>query len=161
MKCEVMHPSAMCNKFKQTNSIKTSYKASPFNKYSPYVQFILKPDVNPSFSNFAISLRGYFSKAIYNSLRLKGLYPNCHMSYLFKPRPHICCCLQYHVAAYERVEHDISIGRTTGPFRFRLISNFRCAPIGWTLITHLSYPPGNSFASLFKQTIGFETFFLN
>ena len=38
MKFGVMHPSAMCNKFKQTNSIKTSYKTSPFNKYSPYVR---------------------------------------------------------------------------------------------------------------------------
>jgi hypothetical protein len=52
----------------------------------------------------------------------------------------IFCCLQYHVAAYERVEHDISIGRITGPFRFRLISNLRCSLFGWTLITHLSYP---------------------
>ena len=37
MKCGGMHPSAMCNKFKQTNIIKTSYKASPFNRYSLYV----------------------------------------------------------------------------------------------------------------------------
>jgi hypothetical protein len=34
MKCGGMHPSAMCNKFKQTNSIKKSYRSSPFNKYS-------------------------------------------------------------------------------------------------------------------------------
>jgi hypothetical protein len=39
------------------------------------------------FCNFAISLRGYFSKAIYNSFKLIGLYPNCHISYTFKPRP--------------------------------------------------------------------------
>jgi hypothetical protein len=32
-----MHSSAIFNKCKQTNSIKTSYKASPFNKYSPDV----------------------------------------------------------------------------------------------------------------------------
>ena len=40
MKCRGMHPSAMCNKFKLTNSIKTTctYKTSPFNKYSPYVR---------------------------------------------------------------------------------------------------------------------------
>ena len=40
MKCRGMHPSAMCNKFKQTNSIKTTctYKSSHFNKYSPYVR---------------------------------------------------------------------------------------------------------------------------
>jgi hypothetical protein len=34
------------------------------------------------------------------------------------------------VAAYERVEQDISIGRTTGSFRFRLISNLKCSPNG-------------------------------
>ena len=48
---------------------------------------MLKPDVNPYFSNFAISFTGYFSKAIYNSFKLIGLYPNCHITYLFKPRP--------------------------------------------------------------------------
>ena len=37
MQCGGMHPSAMRNKFKQTNIIKPSYKASPFNKYSLYV----------------------------------------------------------------------------------------------------------------------------
>ena len=48
---------------------------------------MLKPDVNPSFSNFAVSFIGYFSKAIYNSFKLIGLYPNCHISYILKPRP--------------------------------------------------------------------------
>jgi hypothetical protein len=38
------------------------------------------------FSNFAISFIGYFSKAIYNSFKLIGLYPNCHIAYLFKHR---------------------------------------------------------------------------
>jgi hypothetical protein len=38
MKCRGMHSSAMCNKSKQTNSIKTSCKASHFTKYSPYVR---------------------------------------------------------------------------------------------------------------------------
>jgi hypothetical protein len=28
-----------------------------------------------------------FSKAIYNSFKLIGLYPSCHISYLFIPRP--------------------------------------------------------------------------
>jgi hypothetical protein len=27
------------------------------------------------------------SKAIYNSSKLIGLYPNCHIAYLFKHRP--------------------------------------------------------------------------
>ena len=48
---------------------------------------MLKQDVNPYFSNFAISFIGYFSKAIYNSFKIIGLYPNCHIAYLFKPRP--------------------------------------------------------------------------
>jgi hypothetical protein len=37
---------------------------------------MLKPDVNPYFSNFAISFIGYLSKAIYNSFKLIELYPN-------------------------------------------------------------------------------------
>ena len=47
---------------------------------------MLKPDVNPYFSNFAIPFIGYLSKAIYNSFKLIGLYPNCHIAYLFKHR---------------------------------------------------------------------------
>ena len=57
------------------------------------------------------------------------------------------------MAAYERVEHDISICRTAGPFRFRLISSLRCSPIGWTLITHLSYPPGNNFNDFIDEQL--------
>ena len=38
MKCRGMHPSAMCNKSKQTNSIKTLCKASQFTKYATYVR---------------------------------------------------------------------------------------------------------------------------
>jgi hypothetical protein len=60
--------------------------------------------------------------------------------------------LQYSMVVYEWVEHDISLGRIGGPSRFRPISNWRSSPIGfvpqktsgWSLITHLSYPPGNS-----------------
>jgi hypothetical protein len=69
--------------------------------------------------------------------------------------------LQYHVAAYERVEHDISIGRTAGTFRFRLLSNLRCSLIGlvskktydWSLITHLSYPHGNSVSAFIDEQL--------
>jgi hypothetical protein len=52
---------------------------------------MLKPDVNPYFSNFAISFIGYFSKAIYNSFKIIGLYHNCHITYLFK---HVYQCDQ-------------------------------------------------------------------
>jgi hypothetical protein len=41
MKCGGMHPSAMCNKCKQTNNIKTSYKASPCNLFFLYLIVIL------------------------------------------------------------------------------------------------------------------------
>ena len=51
------------------------------------MKFIWKPNANPFFCSFAISLRGYFSKAIYNSFNLIGLYPNGYISYLLKPRP--------------------------------------------------------------------------
>ena len=65
------------------------------------------------------------------------------------------------MAVYERVDHDISIDRTTGSFRFRLISNLRCPPFGWTLITHLSYPPENSFNDIIDKqltTVQFSIF---
>jgi hypothetical protein len=39
------------------------------------------------FSIRPISNMRYFSKAIYNSFKLIGRYPNCHISYTFKPRP--------------------------------------------------------------------------
>ena len=56
------------------------------------------------------------------------------------------------MVAYEKVENEISLGRIAGPIKFRPISNLRCSLIGlapkktsgWRLITHLSYPPGNS-----------------
>jgi hypothetical protein len=52
------------------------------------------------------------------------------------------------VPAYERVEHEITLGRIAGPFRSRPISNLRSSRIGlipkktsdWSLITHLYYP---------------------
>jgi hypothetical protein len=49
------------------------------------------------------------------------------------------------VAAYEKVENEISFGRIAGPIKFRPISNLICSLIGLApKITHLSYPPGNS-----------------
>ena len=54
--------------------------------------------------------------------------------------------------AYESVEHEMLLGRIAGPFRLRPISNLRSSPMGlvpkktsgWSLITHLSFPPANS-----------------
>ena len=51
--------------------------------------------------------------------------------------------------------------RIAGPFRFRPISNFRSSPIGlvpkktsdWSLITHLSYPPGYSGTDFIDETL--------
>ena len=56
------------------------------------------------------------------------------------------------MAAYEKVENEMSLGRIAGPIKFRPISNLRCSLIGlvpkkasgWHLITHLSYSPGNN-----------------
>ena len=65
------------------------------------------------------------------------------------------------MAAYERVGHEIALGRIAGPFRFRPISNFRSSPIGLvpkktsdlSLITHLSYPPGYSVTDFIDETL--------
>ena len=69
--------------------------------------------------------------------------------------------LQYPMVVYERVEHDISLGRLGGPSRFRPISNLRSSPIGlvtkktsgWSLLTHLSYPPGNSVNDCIEEKL--------
>ena len=71
------------------------------------------------------------------------------------------CVLQYHVAAYERVEHEITLGRIAGPFRFRPISNLRSSRTGlipkqtsdWSLITHLYYPPGYCVTDFLDETL--------
>ena len=68
--------------------------------------------------------------------------------------------LQYPVAAYDKVENEISLGRIAGP-KFRPISNLRCSPIGlvpkktsgWRLITHLSYPPGYSVNDFIDENL--------
>ena len=51
------------------------------------MQFISKPDVNPFFVALQYLYVNIFSKALYNSLKLIGLYPNCHILYIFKPQP--------------------------------------------------------------------------
>ena len=75
--------------------------------------------------------------------------------------PNLKCVLQYNVAAYERVEHEITLDRIAGPFRFHPISNFRSSPIellpkktsDWRLITHLSYPPGYIVTGFIDETL--------
>ena len=54
-----MHPSAMCNKFKQTNSIKTSCEASHFTKYSPYVRTPLLNNPDRGLNMYDIWQLGY------------------------------------------------------------------------------------------------------
>ena len=69
--------------------------------------------------------------------------------------------LQYPMVVYERVEDDISLGRIGGPSKFRPISILRSSTIGlvpkktsgWSLITHLSYPPGNSVNDFIDGTL--------
>lgn len=52
----------------------------------------------------------------------------------------------------DKIQSEIDLGRISGPYNKRPISNLRCSPIGlvpkktggFRLITHLSFPPGNS-----------------
>ena len=54
--------------------------------------------------------------------------------------------------ACENVLQEVQLGRIAGPFQHKFISNLRCSPVGlvpkktggFCLITHLSYPLGNS-----------------
>ena len=71
------------------------------------------------------------------------------------------CVLQYHVAAYERVEHEITLGRIARSFRFRPILNLRSSRIGlipkktsdWSLTTHLYYPYGYWVTDFLDETL--------
>ena len=59
IKCGGMHSSAIFNKCKQTNSIKTSYKASPFNKYSADVCTPLLNNPGRGLNKYDILQLGY------------------------------------------------------------------------------------------------------
>jgi len=60
--------------------------------------------------------------------------------------------IQNPIKAQKKLNNEISLGRMTGPFCHKPISNLRCSPIGLVpkktgglrLITHLSHPPNNS-----------------
>ena len=56
-------------------------------------------------------------------------------------------------ATWKKLEKEIALGRIIGPYKSRPLSNLQCSPIGlipkqqpgeWRLITHLSFPSGNS-----------------
>ena len=64
------------------------------------------------------------------------------------------------IAAVEKLQNEIDLGRMAGPFQFRPISNLRCSPIGLVpkktsglrLITHLSYPANYSVNDYIDET---------
>jgi hypothetical protein len=71
------------------------------------------------------------------------------------PRDSVCLpsALQNSKATWAKLEKEMSLGRIVGPFDSRPLSTLQCSPIGlipksqpgeWRLITHLSFPPGNS-----------------
>ena len=60
---------------------------------------------------------------------------------------------QFNTETLAKLQKEIQLGRMLGPFTCLLISTLRVSPIGlvlksdgisWRLISHLSYPPGNS-----------------
>ena len=60
--------------------------------------------------------------------------------------------LQFPEKTKEKIDSEIELGRIAGPFANKPIENLKVSPIGiipktegrWRLITHLSYPEGNS-----------------
>ena len=60
--------------------------------------------------------------------------------------------LQNEDIAWDKVMEEVQLGRIASPFSYRSISNLRCSPVGlipkktggFCLITHLSYPVGDS-----------------
>ena len=63
--------------------------------------------------------------------------------------------IQHPIKTQDKIQSEIDLGRISGPYEKRPISNLRCSPIGlvpkktggFRLITHLSFPPGNSVNS--------------
>ena len=59
---------------------------------------------------------------------------------------------QYMSALKEKISKEVELGRIAGPFSFPPLANFKMSPVGlipkqdgsWRLITHLSYPLGQS-----------------
>jgi hypothetical protein len=83
----------------------------------------------------------YFLKNLHLVLRKKYTGPRLQLD-----TKKIKSVLQYPVVAYERVEHEISLGRIAGSFRFRPIPNWRSSPMGlvpkkssrWNLLTQVN-----------------------
>jgi len=65
------------------------------------------------------------------------------------------------MVAHERVKYEITLGRIAGSFMLRPISNWRISPMGlvpkktsgWSLLTHLSYPSGNSVNDFIDENL--------
>lgn len=102
-----------------------------------------------------ISLQNYPHKDVANLLS-DGFHYGFKLQYegprLPSESKNLKSVLQNPLAAIEKVENEIKLGRIAGPFDYRPISNLKCSPIGlvpkktsgWRLITHLSYPPSES-----------------
>ena len=117
-----------------------------------------------NFNELNIALKKYPLKHIAKLLKYgftSGFSMNYPVPRLSLDTKKIKYVLQYHVAAYERVEHEITLGRIAGSFRFRPISNLRSFRIGlipkktsdWSLITHLYYPPGYWVTDFLDETL--------
>ena len=65
------------------------------------------------------------------------------------------------MVAYERIKHEITLGRIAGSFMFRPISNWRISHMGlvpkktsgWSLIKRFSYPPVNSVSDFIDEKL--------
>jgi hypothetical protein len=111
-----------------------------------------------------IALEKYPIKDIVKLLKYRftsGINMNYSVPRLPLDTKKLKCVLQYHVAANERVEHEITLGRIARSFRFRTILNLRSFRIGlipkktsdWSLITHLYYPPGYWVTDFLDETL--------
>jgi hypothetical protein len=111
-----------------------------------------------------IALEKYPIKDI-AKLLIYGFTSGINMNYSVPKLPldtnKLKCVLQYHVAANERVQHEITLGRIARSFRFRTILNLRSSRIGlipkktsdWSLITHLYYPYGYWVTEFLDETL--------
>jgi hypothetical protein len=84
----------------------------------------LKASVQISIELICLTLRGLFVRYISNLPSTSGFNMNYSVPRLPLDTNKLKCVLQYHVAAYERVEHEITLGRIAKSFRFRPISYY-------------------------------------
>lgn len=109
-------------------------------------------------------LRFYPDKSAASTLSLgfsEGFYLNYTGPRQFLESKNLSSAEQYKHEIITKLQTEIELGRMLGPFSKPPISTLRTSPIGlvpksdggWRLITHLSYPEGNSVNTYISEEL--------